>query len=100
MEVRLHYLFKRYLDNTCSRKELEEFFGYVHQAEHDEELRQLIKKVYNELKHSGSEATHVDENGRLVLSEPEWLSQKDPGPAPKRSILPARYMVAALILLV
>lgn len=100
MEVRLHYLFKRYLDNTCSRKELEEFFGYVHQAEHDEELRQLIKKVYNELKNNGSAATHVDENGRLVLSEPEWLSQKDPEPAPKRAIIPARYMVAALILLV
>jgi transmembrane sensor len=100
MEVRLQYLFKRYLDNTCSRNELEEFFTYVHQAEHDEELRQLIKKVYNELKNSGAATTHVDENGRLVLTEPEWLTQKEPAPQPKQTTVPTRYMVAALILLV
>ena len=38
------------MDNTCSQKELEEFLDYVQLAEHDELLRQLIKKTYNDLK--------------------------------------------------
>ncbi|MEI9807216.1 MAG: hypothetical protein WDO16_04655 [Bacteroidota bacterium] len=78
MEDRLHYLFKRYLDNTCSQKELEEFFSYVHKAEHDDQLRQLVKKVYNDLQAGGSNTTYVDENGRLVLTEPEWLTVSSP----------------------
>lgn len=98
MEVRLNYLFKQYLNNVCSQKELEEFFTYVHRAEHDEQLRQLIKKMYNDLKNSGSSATHVDENGRLVLTEPEWLARKEPVKSQTTGF--TKYMAAALLLLV
>jgi ferric-dicitrate binding protein FerR (iron transport regulator) len=99
MEDRLHYLFKRYLDNTCSQKELEEFFSYVHKAEHDETLRQLIKKVYTELKDSGSNITYVDENGRLVLNEPAWMTTAEPEPAIKRPKPYAKYLIAALFII-
>jgi transmembrane sensor len=96
MEERLHYLFKRYLENTCSRNELEEFLAYVSQAKYDDQLRDLIRKVYNSLENSGIIPTHVNEEGRLVSTEPEWI-------VPTKSITKrksfARYAVAASIII-
>lgn len=71
MEERLHYLFKRYFDNSCSRQELEEFFAYINEAKHDESLRQLIKKLYQEIKGTPLHANFVDSEGNLVLSPGE-----------------------------
>lgn len=83
MEDRLNYLFKRYLENTCSQNELEEFFMYIHKAEHDELLRQQIRKIYSDLKLNESNATYVNEKGRLILSEPEWMTT----PETKKAII-------------
>ena len=71
MEDRLNYLFRRYLDNTCSFSELEEFLGYVKKAEYDVAIRQSIRKLYAEMKETAPPLTHVDGKGRLVLTEPE-----------------------------
>ncbi len=68
-EERLSYLFLKYLENTCSRQEMEEFFAYIKKAKTDEELRSLIKKVYEEIKLSHPSLTYVDEDGKLVFSE-------------------------------
>jgi transmembrane sensor len=73
MEERLHYLFKRYLENTCSPNELEEFLACVNQAKHDEQLRDMMRKVYGSLENSGIIPTHVNEEGRLVSTEPDWV---------------------------
>lgn len=99
MEDRLNYLFKRYLDNTCSQRELEEFFSYVHKAEHDDVLRQLIKKVYNDLKTGGSNITHVDENGRLVVTEPGWMTISEPEANTKRQKPYAKYLIAVMLII-
>lgn len=72
MEERLQYLFQQYISNTCSEKELEEFLAYIDRAEHDHLVRQLIKDVYHNLQHNSSAITHVNENGKLVLTEPAW----------------------------
>ena len=85
MEDRLQYLFNRYLDNTCSRKELEEFFSYIHQAKQDESLRRLIRGIYNNLKTDESPAIHVNEKGLLVITEPEWMNATESKPVIKRS---------------
>jgi ferric-dicitrate binding protein FerR (iron transport regulator) len=100
MELRLQHLFRRYLDNTCTQEELEEFFGYVHKSEHDESLRQLIKKVYDEMATDHSTVPHVDEHGRLVLSEtadqPVRLGLKN-----HRTVkASAKYLVAALLIII
>ncbi|MEO5562373.1 MAG: FecR domain-containing protein, partial [Chitinophagaceae bacterium] len=111
MEEKLHYLFKKYLDNTSSEKELEEFLDYVHRAEHDDLLRQLIEKVYNNLKDSGSETTHVDEQGRLVLTEPEWLApvatakeipfqSQEVTPKRKSPKVYTKFLVAAMVVII
>lgn len=96
MEDRLYYLFTRYLENSCSRNELEEFLSYVNQAKHDEQLRDLIKKVYSNLENSGVIPTHVNEKGRLVSTEPEWVAPVKPF-SNKKSI--TRYAVAAAIII-
>lgn len=83
MEERIKYLFRQYLENTCSRKEYEEFFSLIKEASHNNELRELIKKAYEEAGNTPSTLTYVDEGGNLVLTEPEWLansSQEEPRP--------------------
>jgi len=100
MEERLRYLFKRYIGNSCSKKELEEFFSYIHRSEHELQFRQLIKKVYNELKEDASFSTYVDENGRLVLTDPQYVSSPLAEKKRKRPALLSRLLVAASIVVV
>jgi ferric-dicitrate binding protein FerR (iron transport regulator) len=73
MEERIKYLFRQYLNNTCTRKEFEEFFSYINDASHNELIRELIKKAYAET--GQSSLTYVDERGKLVLTEPDWQEQ-------------------------
>jgi hypothetical protein len=54
MEERLNYLFLKYLNNASSQKELEEFFEYIAKTKTDNELRTLIRKVYDEIKKDSS----------------------------------------------
>lgn len=73
MEERIKYLFRQYLNNSCTRKEFEEFFSYINEASHNELIRELIKKAYEEA--GQSSITYVDECGNLVLTEPAWNEQ-------------------------
>ena len=75
MEERIKYLFKRYLSNACTRKEFDEFFSYINKAAHNELIRELIKKAYEETGQPGSSLTYVDELGNLVVTEPNWNEQ-------------------------
>jgi ferric-dicitrate binding protein FerR (iron transport regulator) len=75
MEERIKYLFKQYLNNACTRKEFDEFFSYINEASHNELIRELIKKAYEETGQSGSSLTYVDELGNLVITKPDWNEQ-------------------------
>ena len=100
MEERLRYLFQRYLDSSCTRQEMEEFFGYVKEAQHDDLLRQYIQKIDAELKNNPSYSTHVDHKGRLVISESREMNV-DTGR--KRKVIPWNIftgVAASLILIV
>lgn len=70
-EERFSHLFLKYLENTCSQQEMEEFFAFIRKAKTDEELRSLIKKVYEEIKLSHPSLSYVDEAGKLVFTEPD-----------------------------
>ncbi len=96
MEERLHYLFKRYLAGNCPQKELEEFFGLIRKADHDDVLRQLIRKAYQELKAEDSPSTFVDEQGRLVLLSGEKPEKAIPVSSKQRKRL-AVFAVAATV---
>jgi len=73
MEERLKYLFQRYLDNTCTRKEFEEFLWYVSNAENVDAIREMVMKVYEDAGKTASSHTYVDEGGNLVLTQPDWF---------------------------
>jgi ferric-dicitrate binding protein FerR (iron transport regulator) len=72
MEERIKYLFRSYLNNTCTRKEFEEFFSYINEASHNELIRELIQKAYEETRPADPSLTYVDESGNLVIPEPVW----------------------------
>jgi len=98
MEERIKYLFRQYLNNACTPKEFEEFFSYINDASHNELIRGLIKKAYEETGLEYALFTYVDENGKLVLTKPE--------PAPQNSIQTtahrkryAVYAAAAIVVL-
>ncbi|MEP7107202.1 MAG: FecR domain-containing protein [Ferruginibacter sp.] len=69
-EERLSYLFLKYINNTCSQREMEEFFIYIGKAKTDMRLRGLIKKVYEEIKQSHPSLSYVNEAGKLIFTAP------------------------------
>lgn len=93
MEERIKYLFRQYLNNTCTRKEFEEFFSYINEASHNELIRDLIKKAYDETGQTDSSLTYVDEHGNLVLTKPEWRME----PGAKTTSRRKQYAVYATI---
>jgi len=96
MEDRIRYLFRQYLENKCSRQELEEFFSYIRAAGQDEVLRNLIKKVYDNTEQIPSIQTYVNERGSLILTDKSGIQGVH---VPKRRS-GRRLAVAALILLI
>src|SRR5690349_2378745 len=99
MEERIKYLFKQYLNNTCTRKEFDEFFSYINEAAHNELIRELIKKAYEETGQPGSPLTYVDGSGNLVVTEPNWNEQliTTPKPAKKKRLIVSMAAVAMVL---
>jgi transmembrane sensor len=100
MEERLKYLFQRYLDNTCTRKEFEEFLVYVSDASHNETVRGLIKKIYEDTGALASSYTYVDESGNLVLTQPEWIGQTETVRGNSRKKIFSLLAIAACVVIV
>lgn len=94
-EQRLSYLFLKYLENTCSEQEMEEFFAYIRKAKTDAELRSLIRKVHEEIKLSHPSLTYVDEDGKLVFIEPTGETQAPVNKKPWPSKLVKSLAIAA-----
>ena len=99
MEERFRYLFKKYVDNSCSREELEEFFTFVQKAGHDNQLRQLLKDVYHEHERQGILTTFVNEQGRLTSTQADAKSVSF-SPALKNRWLKRLPRVAAFIVII
>jgi len=101
MEERIRYLFRQYLENKCSRQELEEFFSYIRASGNDEMLRNLIKKVYENTAQSPSIQTYVNEHGTLIL--PDKTERRDttaPQKRPRRRRLAARLVMIVCLAIV
>ncbi|MBS1607146.1 MAG: FecR domain-containing protein [Bacteroidetes bacterium] len=97
MEDRIRYLFRQYLENKCSRQELEEFFSYIRAAGHDEVLRNLIKKVYENTEPLPSIQTYVNEYGSLILTGKPGTQGVSP---PRRRRVRGWLAAAALLMLI
>jgi len=93
MEDRIRYLFRQYLENKCSRQELEEFFSYVRASGDNEALRSLIKKVYENTGQVPSIQTYVNEHGTLILP-----GRAEGGNVPVRQRQSRRNLAAGLVM--
>lgn len=72
MEQRIEYLLRQYEKNNCSREELEELFSFINNLRAgDLSLKKAVKSIYNDIRKNHPSFTYVDENGNLVLTEPE-----------------------------
>lgn len=72
MEERIRYLLRQYENNRCSEQELEELFYYIRNARNSEApLKRMVKKIYDDICKNHPSFTYVDENGRLILTEPD-----------------------------
>ena len=100
MEERLKYLFQRYIDNTCTRKEFEEFLALVNNANHINAVREMIRKVYQDTGKAASSQTYVDEAGNLVLTQPEWNLPEEPVRSKGKKRLITGLIAATLIAIV
>ena len=70
MEDRIRLLLQKYINDSCSAQELEEFFSYIRNAEHDDTVRMLIRDIYEEIKAEDETVpSYVDEDGKLVFGE-------------------------------
>ncbi|WP_431216930.1 hypothetical protein ACQ86N_21690 [Puia sp. P3] len=97
MEERIRYLFRQYLENKCSRQELEEFFSLIRASGNDEVLRNLIKKVYDNTGKVPSIQTYVNEHGSLILTGNAGMPEEVPA-LRKKGV--RRLAVALLLLLI
>jgi len=99
MKDKIKYLFLQYYHNRSSRKELEDFFHIINSAKYDQEISDLVKLVYDELKQTEPSLTYIDDAGNLVLKEPDWIKEEQA----KAMVKPMRkrypYVIAASVLL-
>lgn len=64
MEERIKYLFRKFLDNTCTKEEFEEVFSYIRMAEKDPAIQSFFDKVY-EGEFNQQSSAFVDGQGHL-----------------------------------
>ena len=97
MEQRIKFLFRKYLANTCTAEELDEFFHCIRMSDQDEPLRLILQETYESILTSSD--TYVDISGDLVTRGiPNPFSP--PTVHPKRRRKPAlAVMVCSLMVL-
>jgi transmembrane sensor len=65
MDKRIKDLFRKYLSNTCSPEELDEFFHCIRMSDQDEILRQILQETFESIQ-MGSD-TYVNKSGDLII---------------------------------
>ena len=96
MEERIRYLLRQYENNKCSHEELEELFYYIRNARNSEApLKRMVRNVYDDIRKNHPSFTYVDENGRLILTEPDQANVS----TGKQSMLKKRIKAPVLVVL-
>ncbi|MFT3949211.1 MAG: FecR domain-containing protein [Agriterribacter sp.] len=66
MQERIQYLFKKFLNNTCSKEEFEEVFLFIKMAESDNEIRILLDTTFEKERNDAEKANvFVNGNGEI-----------------------------------
>lgn len=93
MQDRLAYLFHKYINNTITAEELEEFFSFIRNAENDMQQRLLLQQLYDNIKASDPSFTLVDASGNLVAEK----ENRNPSSLP--AIKKLRYAAVFILLI-
>ncbi|MEX6688235.1 FecR domain-containing protein [Danxiaibacter flavus] len=65
MEERIKYLFRKYLNNTCSKEEFDELFAHMQIEDNDSFIREVLREETYHNKTNQASAAYVDEFGNL-----------------------------------
>lgn len=89
MEERIKYLFRKFLDNTCTKEEFDEVFLYLGMKENEPLIRELIREMhYHQLEPLPS-GIFIDESGELkgipLLSAENKGANSLPVPRPRKT---------------
>jgi transmembrane sensor len=65
MEQRIKFLFRKYLNSTCTSEELDEFFHFIRISDQDETLRLILQETYQSILTASD--SYVNISGDLVI---------------------------------
>jgi transmembrane sensor len=65
MEQRIKFLFRKYLNNSCTAEELDEFFHFIRISDQDETLRQILQETYQSILTASD--SYVNISGDLII---------------------------------
>lgn len=99
MEERIKYLFRKYLNNTCTKEEFDELFAYMQIKENDGFIREVLQEENNNNKTSQASSAYVDEFGNLsgLLNDRTKVSRPPPKKRQRKRPLVLAYSVAIII---
>lgn len=98
MTNKTEILFQKFLDGTCTQQEFSELMELLQTNQHEDAVRAMLQKVYQEVEHTLPSFTYVDSSGSLL---PEQQPQPEPvQPKIVRSYLPRLTAAAAILLAV
>lgn len=101
MQERIQYLFKKFLNNTCSKEEFEEVFIFIKSAETDAEIRTLLDITLAEFNNEEEGLMRlnafVNNHGELVNPVHTVVENRNAGKKSRRSLL--MYATAACVVI-
>lgn len=71
---RTSFLFDRYVKNSCSKDELQEFFQLIKKRDQDTDVQEALRDIWND---TGTEQTHSEEEWESIYLTILALSAKD-----------------------
>jgi transmembrane sensor len=97
MEQRIKLLFRKYLSNSCTSEELEEFFQCIRMSDQDESLRQILQETYESILNASD--TYVNQAGDLIIpgSRKPFIATAKPVKRLKRRVLTAMTITGLVI---
>lgn len=99
MEERIKYLFRKFLDNTCTKEEFEEVFSYIRMAEKDPAIQAFFDKVYENELNGQSHTAFVDGDGHLNGMKAEAKEVVSFGKSMQRAMRKWSVAATAIIIL-
>ena len=90
MEQRIKFLFRKYLTNSCTVEELDEFFHFIRISDQDEPLRLILQETYQSILTASD--SYVNISGDLVIR-----GISNPFEQPVQKIIQPKRRVTAII---